>query len=205
MSKNTKSRLVPKAQVQTRFLEQQFKYDGTQLRSLFAYMNYGVLGDSIVSWVGPCDISFDHMIDGEDIRAQSAIRGGQMVHFITEMFGLNLSNGVAVQRLTTAIAIEVLRKLSPLHELAQSLRRDGDDIFAGDRKLSISIATVSPVSALIHFAVNVTNEGTPVKTLALQDLQIEPNSFAKSLMESFCSEMLSIHQATCKVRPATSY
>jgi uncharacterized protein len=191
--------------MQARFIDSTFAYDGSQLRSLFAYMNYGVLGDSVVSWVGPCDVSFEHMLDGEDLRAQSPIRGAMMTHFIVELFGANLVCGVAIQRLFSAMAIDVLKKLSPLGEKVQELYRDGDDIFLGDNKLSISIATISPVSALIHFAVNVTNDGTPVKTLALQDLQVEPHAFSKNLMETLCSEMSSIQAATCKVRPTTSY
>ncbi|MEK6556365.1 MAG: DUF366 family protein, partial [Bdellovibrionota bacterium] len=41
-----------------KWIEKEFKYDGTQLASLFNYLNYGIVGDSIVSWIGPCDISF---------------------------------------------------------------------------------------------------------------------------------------------------
>ncbi len=187
-----------------KLIETGFKYDGSQLKSLFAYLHHGVQGDSIIAWSGACDVSREHMIDGEDLAAESAIRGDQMLHFIVEIFGISLSNCVAVQRLLTAMAIDILRQQAGNHELAQTLRRKGDDIFSAGRKLSISIATVSPVSALVHFAVNISNDGTPVPTLSLSDLRVQPTPFAKALMAAFSEEMESIRAATCKVRPATT-
>ena len=49
--------------------------------------------------------------------------------------------------------------------------QDGDDIFVGDGKLSVSIATASISSMKIHFALNITINGTPddVKTASLED------------------------------------
>jgi hypothetical protein len=192
--------------MKTKFIERQFKYDGTQLKSLFAYINHQVQGDSIVAWQGPCDISFEHMLDGEDLLAESPIRGGDMLHFIVEVFGgVTLLNAVALQRLLTASAGELIRSLLKDEKLKAVLRRDGDDLFFGEQKLSISIATVSPVSALIHFAVNITNANTPVSTIALQDLQIAPVQFAKTLMDQFSREYDSIKIATCKVRPTSTF
>ncbi len=185
--------------MQTRFLEEQFNYDGTQLRSLFAYMNYGILGDSIVSWLGPCNISFDHMLDGEDIRSQSEIRGDLMLHFIVEKFEASLLAAVALQRLLTAMAADLVR------ESDNQIRREGDDLFVGDKKLSISIATTSPTSTLVHFAVNVKNTGTPVPTISLEELGLNPVNFSKRLIEKFAAEVTSIEQAVRKVRPTTSY
>jgi len=186
--------------MKSKFLSTQEFYDGTQLRSLFAYLQHGVLGDSIVAWIGPCNVSLDHMVDGEDLRAQAQIRGEQMVHFIVEMFDCSLLAAVNAQRLLASIVMENLRSLSPNKELALKLRRDGDDIFADNNKLSISIATVSPSSALIHFAVNVINEGTPVPTLCLKDLKVDEKKFAETILASFEKEMTSIKQATQKVK-----
>jgi hypothetical protein len=181
--------------VKSKFIESEFKYDGTQLVSLYAYLQHKILGDSIVAWVGPCDVSFEHMVDGEDLLARAEIRGGQMLHFIVEKFDCTLFAAVGLQRLLTAIVKDQI-----VARTAQALRREGDDLYLDDRKLSISIATQSPVSSLIHFAVNVTNEGTPVKTLALADLAIEPKGFAREVMTAFCNEVLSITEATRKVR-----
>lgn len=181
-----------------KWIDKNFKYDGTQLRSLFGYLDHGVLGDSILSWQGPCEIDFTHMVDGEDLLAKAEIRGSHMLHFIVEVFSKDLFTGVSLQRLLSALAREQLQKLSPLN--TAMLRREGDDLWLEDQKLSISIATQSPVSSLIHFALNISNEGTPVKTLSLEDLKIEPKKFSQTLGEAFVEEFQQIQQATCKVR-----
>ena len=178
------------------WIEQEFPYDGSQLRSLFTYLNYKVQGDSISAWIGPCDIPNEHMLDGEDLVAEEQIRGGRMLHFIAEKFGQNLFSGVSLQRLLASIAQNLLEEMSE-----KKLTRDGDDLYFGDGKLSISIATQSPVSTMIHFAVNVNNENTPVKTSSLEDIGLEPIPFAKELMNRFSNEVASIQVATEKVRP----
>ncbi len=186
--------------MQTRFLEKEFKYDGTQLRSLFGYLNCGILGDSIIAWVGACDIAFEHMLDGEDLRSQSAIRGDKMLHFIVEKFDVSLFAAVSLQRLLAAMAQNILGSMTDI-----TLRRDGDDLYANTKKLSISIATCSPTSTLIHFAVNVVNSGTPVETISLQELKVNPAQFAKNLMTAFSDEVQTIEQAVRKVRPTGSF
>lgn len=183
------------------FSEIQEKYDGSQLRCLFAYLSFGVPGDSVVSWVGPCHIPFANMVDGEDVSAKSEIRSDNMVHFIVEKFDIDLFAGVALQRLMASLAIDLLKEISPNMDIRASLRRDGDDVYYQSKKLSISVATKSPTSTLIHFAVNVTNEGTPVPTLSLQDLKVEPAVFAKELMKRLAFESESIVIATRKVFP----
>jgi hypothetical protein len=210
--------------VKSLFIDKEFAYDGSQLRSLFAYLEHKVQGTSIVSWVGACDISNEHMIDGEDLLAGETIAGSRMVHFIIERFETQLFGAVALQRLMAAIVLDLVRervaKALPnaiaaaaadsktskasvgAHAklIAADIRRDGDDIYIGDGKLSISIATVTPVSALIHFAVNVSNKGTPVKTASLEDLGIDAKKFANDVMKRVVSEVESIETATVKVR-----
>jgi uncharacterized protein len=185
--------------MKTYFSDKEQAYDGTQLKSLYAYLNYKVQGDSVVSWVGPCNVSFEHMVDGEDFLAGSEIRGDKMVHFIVEKFNVNLFSGVALQRLMASIVIDYLREKSSVKNIVNHLRREGDDIYFEKQKLSISIATVSPTSTLVHFAVNVVNDGTPVSTLCLAELNIEPSRFAKDICERFAHECTNIESATQKV------
>ena len=64
-----------------------------------------------------------------------------------------------------------------LTEYGVRTKREGDDIFVDDRKLSISIASVSLSSAKIHFALNLEDKGTPsdVETIGLYDIKIDDN------------------------------
>jgi hypothetical protein len=186
--------------VKSKFLEIQDKYDGAQLASLNNYLRHGILGDSVVAWIGPCDVDFEHMVDGEDLLQKATIAGDRMLHFIIEKFDCSLLGAVALQRLFAAIVKDQLKIHAGDKTLAEALVRDGDDIWAGDRKLSISIATQSPVNSLIHFAVNVANAGTPVKTLALEDLGVDAKSFALRVMDAFAEEIEGVTQATRKVK-----
>lgn len=183
------------------FIDKKFSYDGSQLHSLFAYLEYGLLGASIVSWVGACQIPFSHMVDGEDLLAQAKIEGDEMLHFIIEIFDRDLFSGVALQRLFASIARDYLQYQAGVSLQREILRRDGDDIFLGERKLSISIASKSPISVVVHFAMNVTNEGTPVETLSLSELTLDPVKVANDLMSLFKDEYSEIIKATQKVKP----
>lgn len=186
--------------MQNSWIEESLHYDGTQLKPLFAYLHWGLLGDSIVSWRGSCNVNFEHMVDGEDLLSKSMIAGSDMIHFIIEVFDRELASGVLIQRLFASIVKDLLVELSPELE-EQSIVRDGDDLYWGDRKLSISIASKSSVSTMVHFAVNVSNLGTPVKTCSLEDLRVDPREFAVSAMDAFVLEWASVLNATRKVRP----
>ncbi|MBC7371410.1 MAG: DUF366 family protein [Bdellovibrionaceae bacterium] len=187
--------------MQSLFIEKKMTYDGQQLKSLHAYLTYGVLGNSIISWVGPCNISFEHMVDGEDLIAGAKIEGAEMLHFIIEIFDRDLFSGVALQRLFTSMIRDYLQVAAAGALGSEALERDGDDIFWDTRKLNISIAAKSPVSTMIHWAVNCTNRGTPVATCSLEDLKLQPAKFATEVMVLFKREFEQIVKATQKVRP----
>lgn len=184
--------------MQIHWLDQKFEYTGEQLAPLFNYLEYGVLGDSIVGWVGACDVPDEHMIDGEDLRASSVIKGDEMLHFVLELFQFPLLSAIALQRLMGEILIE---KISQKASEKPDLKRKGDDVYWGDKKLNISIATSSNTSSLIHFAFNLTNDGTPVSTCCLKDFGIEDSKgFAQEFMEAVKTEVEGIQRALMKVR-----
>lgn len=182
--------------MKSKWIEKEFKYDGSQLQSLFAYLNHNVLGDSIVSWAGACDVTFDHMVDGEDLLKKALIQSDKMLHFLIEIFDEKLITGVAIQRLLSTIVRDIILEYTP----SAKIIRDGDDLYWENKKLNVSIATSSPRSVMIHLGVNITNDSTPVPTCALIDFKIPHVEFAKSVMESFCAEYESIKTATQKVK-----
>lgn len=187
--------------MKTLFIDKKFTYDGSQLRPLFAYENYKALGDSVVSWVGPCNITLDHMVDLEDKIENAKICGDQMLHFIVEVFGSDLTAAVSLQRLFASITKDLIQQET---KFKFNLTREGDDIYLhadGKKKLSISIASKSAVSSQIHFAMNIVNEGTPVPTACLNDLGLDGQTVAKQIMNLFAEEYESIVTATKKVIP----
>jgi hypothetical protein len=184
--------------LKTKWLKQTETYDGTQLRSLYAYLKHKILGDSAIAWRGPCSIPFEHMVDGEDLLDQSVIAGSDMIHFIIEVFDQKLMTGVLLQRFFASIVKDVLLEESSVRNL--KISRTGDDLYWNKKKLSISIATQSPVSTLVHFAINVSSKGTPVPTAGLEDLKLKPLDFAEKCLKILKAEYESSLEATCKVR-----
>src|SRR5262245_5019830 len=128
--------------IKTKWIEKRIDYDGGQLRSLWNYLEQGILGDSAVAFRGACDISFEKMVDGEDLLDKSVIRGSDMVHFIAEIFDSKLVTAVALQRLLASIVRDSIESLAP--QTKGKWLRDGDDLFIdgaslsdGGKKLSI--------------------------------------------------------------------
>lgn len=185
------------------FIDKEIKYIGSQLAPHWIYKNFHVLGDAIVSFIGEVDVKITEMVDIEDVISNSPIYSKKMVNFIIEQFGISLSECVLRQRFLICIIIEELRKI--LKDKFQ-IRRSGDDIFVNingkDKKLSVSIATKSTTSGLIHTALNIDPDGAPVDACGLTtDLGItNVEEFAKNVMKRYIEEDTEILEATCKVR-----
>ena len=83
-----------------------------------------------------------------------------------------------------------------------SVKRDGDDLFVNDKKLSVSIATKSLTSVLIHTGINILSQGAPIEVSSLKDdLGIENiKEFAIEVMTSYSKEIDDIVLASTKVR-----
>lgn len=182
--------------MKTYFHEETLKYDGTQLRSHFAYDNFNILGDSVVGFIGPCDVPTAHMVDLEDVHQNKFIYSESMLHFIAEHFTNDLPLVVAYQRLLIDLIIE------EMHDSKDGLRlvRMGDDIFDSHFKLSVSIATKSPVSCLIHVGVNIVSTNTPVLTKGLLDYGLSPQATATGVLNRYRAEIESMKNACAKVR-----
>ncbi len=183
--------------VQVQFLKDKKAYSGSELKPLENYLVHHLSGSSIIGFRGPCDVAFDKMVDGEDLKARSPIRGSDMIHFIGEFFHMDLVSGVFLQRLMAGIIQESVFSLT---DKKVYLRRSGDDLYLHDKKFSISIATPSVNSTLLHFAVNVSSEGTPVPTVGLNDFKIDPDVWGPKILEKFKLEIEDSFAATYKVR-----
>ncbi|HWJ02983.1 MAG TPA: DUF366 family protein [Verrucomicrobiae bacterium] len=171
-------------------------YDGTQLSSLFSYRNFKVQGDSIAVFRGPCNVALTEMVDLEDVLARDHIFSHDMLHFIVEHFDMDLEKTVVRQRLLVAIIKEELEKHG-----VKDIHRDGDDLFRQANKLSVSIATLSPVSTLIHTGLNISSIDTPVPTVSLAELGITDFlQFGREVAAAYCAEISGIRAARCKVR-----
>ncbi len=185
--------------MKSKYIEESINYTGKELRSHYIYSQVGIQGDAIVAFCGTCDIAPDAMVDVEDVLANSIIHSDYMLHFIVEHYDPDLEKAILRQLLLASIVHDhLIRTLD-----SSTVIRRGTDLFDGDAKLSISVATVSPVSLLVHFGINISSAHTPVKTRGLSDYNIEPRAFALRVMEQYVQEHNNIGTARSKVRWVT--
>lgn len=180
----------------TKYIDERIDYDGTQLSSLWSYKNFGLQGDSIVAFRGKCDVKIDKMVDMADVLANDHIYSEDMLSFIVEFFDLDLEKAIYKQRTLITIIKEVLEK-----HCAVSIPREGDDLYYQSGKLTVSIATLSPVSSMIHTGINISSLNTPVNAAGLSDLGITViDKLATKIMDAYKAEIEGIQMARCKVR-----
>ncbi len=177
-------------------IENEIKYEGYQLCPHWIYKNFKIQGDAIVGFVGECEVKLSEMVDIEDVINNEPIYSKKMLSFITEQFNVNLVEGVFRQRLLVCVIKEALENRG------FNVRRNGDDLFINDKKLTVSIATKSLTSILIHTGINIDSTGAPVKACGLEnDLGISDiDTFANEIMKNYTKELEDIVLASTKVR-----
>ncbi len=182
--------------MKTKFIEEEIKYIGSQLSPHWIYKNFKLQGDAIVAFCGECEVNLSEMVDIEDVINNEPIYSKYMLSFISEQFGVNLQEGVLRQRLLMCIIKELLE------ERGIFVVRNGDDLMIDNKKLSVSIATKSITSILIHTGLNILSEGAPVKASGLtSELGINDiKTFAEEVMQRYSAEIDDISDAAAKVR-----
>jgi uncharacterized protein len=184
------------------FIQEELPYTGAELSNHWIYKNFGILGNSVVAFVGPCKVDLTSMVDLEDVLNNDFIYSKQMLNFIIEIFGIPLREGVCLQRLFSALLQDKLN----LSLGDGVIKRRGDDLFYKEtQKLSVSICTVSPTSILIHTGLNIDASGAPVEAsglsseLGMTSLK-EIEQFATTCMRALSEEWEDIALSCCKVR-----
>ena len=182
--------------MKTKFIDKEIKYIGSQLAPHWIYKNFNIQGDAIVAFMGECDVKLTEMVDIEDVINNEPIYSKYMLSFISEQFGIGLVEGVLRQRLLMTIIKELLEARGIF------VVRNGDDLMINERKLSVSIATKSITSVLIHTGLNILSEGAPVKAAGLEsELGIKDvREFALEVMDRYAAELTDIVLASTKVR-----
>ncbi|MFI3300342.1 MAG: DUF366 family protein [Candidatus Gastranaerophilales bacterium] len=182
--------------MKSKFIEEKIKYEGHQLAPHWIYKNFKIQGDAIIAFTGECEVKLSEMVDIEDVINEEPIYSKNMLSFIIEHFNIDISEGVYRQRLLICIIKEILEKRGIL------VIRSGDDLFIGGKKLTVSIATKSITSVLIHTGININSENAPVPACGLaNDLGINNiQEIAEEIMKNYVAETCDIMLATTKVR-----
>ena len=182
--------------MKTQLLEQEIKYEGCQLSPHWIYKNFKIQGDATVAFIGECEVKLTEMVDIEDVINNEPIYSKSMLSFISEQFNVGLVEGVFRQRLLICIIKEALEKRG------FKITRNGDDLFYEGKKLTVSIATKSINSILIHTGINIDSTNAPVKASGLtSELGItDIKELAQEILTNYSEEINDIIMASTKVR-----
>jgi len=185
--------------LKTLLVKEEINYDASQLKPHWIFRNHGLLGDAIVAFFGSVQVDTEKMMDLKDIRDKESIYSPRMLNFIIEHFDTDLEKAI-YRQFILIMAIKEELEIRDIH-----LQRIGDDLYLDRAKLSVSIATSTIVSTLIHTGINIQTQGTPVKTIGLEELGIpDMLSFAENVMLRYKHELERIYEARCKARGIVS-
>lgn len=153
-------------------------YTGDQLHSLYNFKTTGMVGNSLFAFIGKMDVKTDHLVDMEDFVENDFIWSPKAVNFIIEIFHIDIRTTVLYQRAFMQICKDVIKDmLMEANTVAFQVKLKGDDILVKSldekewKKLSVSIATVSHISGIIHAGINIdTDTNIPVPAAGLTNL-----------------------------------
>lgn len=181
--------------MQKLFIQKEIKYTGKELSPHWIYKNFKIAGDCIACFIGAVEVNLNEMVDIEDVINNEPIKSDKMANFIIETFNTNLQEAIFRQRLFISIIKETLE------DMGIQTKRNGDDLFYNGKKLSVSIATKSTVSTLIHTGINLVSSGAPIEVSSIKDMGIvDEYCFIEEVMARFCDEISDIEFAKVKVR-----
>ncbi|MFK7740974.1 MAG: DUF366 family protein, partial [Planctomycetota bacterium] len=95
----------------THWCSETLAYDGSQLRAHWLLDRFGLCGDAMVAFRGPCRVAIDEIADLADVHGPG-IAADDMVHFVWECFSSSdLLLATHRQRLLSAQARECVHAL----------------------------------------------------------------------------------------------
>jgi hypothetical protein len=201
--------------MKTFFLPTEVVYTGAELRPGWIaeqFPHEEVPGDHVIlAFIGPAKVRTPEMVDIEDRKGEVfegdlAIMSDHMLHFLIELFGYGIRETVLFQRWFVEI---VANRINLMRDREDSwVYTVGDDLWIDymedpTAKLSVSIATASAVSGLIHLGLNIENDGTPdeIEIACLEDIIVDPVELLKDVLDEVEKRYMSMMAAMCKVLP----
>lgn len=177
-----------------KILGETIPYTGRELRSGWVEERTGLGGDAAAVFFGRCSVATEDLVDLDDKRAGNTIESAEMAHVLVEHPGCPLGACVLRQRLLVCLLCEIL------HRRGVEPSRSGDDVYLGQKKLTVSIAAPSPRSSLIHLGINVRAQGAPVPAVGLEELGISARELMEDLLARYKNELETAAHAETKVR-----
>jgi len=180
-----------------RFLPEKRRLTGEEMLPHWALRNFRLAGDTMVSFIGEFKVPPERWIDLNSIMHESSLPDKEMLHFVVEHFGCPLQEAVLRQYVLISILEEKL-----LHRIkvnGHRLTRLGDDLFDGEKRLSITAAGSTLVSAKIHVGVFTKTPG--IGFFGIEDYGVIPEELAEVVMCQYGAEMRRLAEKAWRVKP----
>jgi len=182
------------------YTKDKIKFTGEQLEAHWTFNRFDLLGDSILAFVGPCEVDERYLIGADHFKKKTQVKSEMMLHFLVEHFDQDLEKAILRQKLLMSILKDKLN-----HRLGGDVfQRWGNDIFEQDFKLTVSTVTKTPVSTKIHVGINVSAKNVPVKAKGLSDYGIDPDDIAEVVMNQYRLDMRRIKERMARTRSVGS-
>ncbi|CAB3288012.1 conserved protein of unknown function [Methanocaldococcus lauensis] len=185
------------------FVKDKLNYTGREIESLWAFKNFDVQKDNIVVFRGKMEVTIDNMKDLKDVKREKdidiPIKSEDAINFVIEHFdNIDLKTIYLRQRLLVCITKEIIEDYCNL-----KLRRDGDDLYYNNKKLSVCIACKGIVSSKIHLGINVKSKGAKhIEIIGLEDLGIKDiDKIMKDIAIKYAEEINKIEKDIRKALP----
>lgn len=186
-----------------KFIKDKLTYTGRELTSHWIYRNFNLQGDALVAFVGPAQVK-ESLVDMVDRKKNREIRSSLMLHFISEYFDMALEKTILRERLFISLLSQEINRVSKKY----IVERRGNDLYVRDKKLSVAIATLTPVSSIFHVGLNIISSGTApgpwcgVKLIGLRELSISARTLADKVAKLYRHELEDVLISRSKVRGA---
>ena len=183
------------------FIKEEILFTGEQLLSYWSYTHHDLPGDSILAFIGPCQVDEKYIVGIDHYLKKTQIKSERMLHFLVEHFDQELEKAILRQKLLVDIVKDKLN-----HRLkGDVLQRWGDDLYDTEYKLTVSATVRTPVSTKIHLGINISSQNTPVKARGLNDYGIDAHDISQAVMDQYRMDMRLISEKLWKIRRVRWY
>ena len=173
---------------------------GDEMHPHWAYRNFQLLGDSIVSFCGPFNVPPERWIDIDSIMHGLNLPEVNMLHIIIEHFNSDLPEAMLRQYVLVSILEEKL-----LHRIKNSehkMVRLGDDLFEGEHQLSVTAVGTTLVSSKIHLGVFL-EANKKNRIHGLKSYGVDPLELSEVVINQYRADMRRLIEKSWRMKPIT--
>ncbi|MBN2543050.1 DUF366 family protein [bacterium] len=178
-------------------LNETHKFTGIEeIKPHWALEKFGLVGDSIVAFSGPCNIKPEYFVDIVAAKRGKEIFSKNMLHIVVEHFDTDIEKAILKQMLLISIIQEKLEN----RITERTILRWGDDLFDENCKLTTSAVIKTLISTKIYVGINISSEGTPIKTRGLEDYGIDPFELIEAVINQYRVEIKQLTEKSCRIK-----